>query len=254
MKKIVFVFMALGLLASCSDDGPSGVGNPPGDSDVTLLKKTIETAPNGSEFISTYTYEGNKITAINHNDGTVENFAYQGSFLTEIRHYKNGGLIKKETFLYDNSGIFGAHVDYVYDLANPANNYAIRTNYSYDGNKVNFVQLKGDDSSQDEEIQTGSMTLASNGNIVKFEGSTGNKVVNYSFDFKKAPLREAFGYGFLLLSRFEGGFNNVTSSLVSINGQTANTLTNHTYNNKEYPVTATHTDTNSAVYSIQYFY
>ena len=253
MRKIVFVLMAIGLLTSCSDDGPSGIGNPPG-SGATLLKKTIEELPGGGEFVSTYTYEGNKITAINHNDGTVENYSYQGNFLTEIRHYKDGGLIKKETFLYDSNAFFGAHVEYNYDLANPANSYAIRTNYAYNGNKIDFVQLKGDDSVQDTEYQTGSLTLTSNGNIIKFEGSRGNTVINYSYDYKNAPLKEAFSYSVLLLSRFTGGFNNITSSMVSSNSETGTTLTTYTYDNKDYPVTAVHTDIDSSVRTINYFY
>ncbi|AWH85096.1 hypothetical protein HYN59_08135 [Flavobacterium album] len=254
MKKIVLTIMAIGILASCSnDDGPSGTGGN-GGTTATLLKKTIETAPDGTQLVSTYTYEGNRITAINHNNGTIENYAYQGNFLTEIRHYKDGGLIRKETFLYDSNGTFGAHIDYNYNLANPANNNAVRTDYSYDGNKVNFVQYTGDESRQENQSQTGTLTLVSNGNIIKFEGSTGNKTVSYSYDFKNSPLKEVYAYGILALTEFEGGVNNVTSTLVSVNGTSGNTLTTYTYNDRDYPATAVHTTTDSSIYNIQYFY
>ena len=59
MKKLIFIFCAFGLMFnSCSSDSSDDGGDPPSDS--VLLKTTIETY-DGEDYVTNYTYSGNKL-------------------------------------------------------------------------------------------------------------------------------------------------------------------------------------------------
>ena len=249
MKKILLFVTAL-LAVSCSDDLNSG--NPDGGSDSYILpKKKVETAANGSSLTTNYSYNGNKLTSVTYSDGTNEAYTYLENYITEIRHYENGGLIEKEVFNYSTSGLT-AHVSYFYDLANPSNNNAVKYNYTYNGGTITVNKYTGDESSQTTAAGTATLTVTSNGNITKYE--SGTTTIDYNFDFNSSPVREIAGYQAVVLAALEGGANNITTTRVNNNGTITNILTTYVYNPVSYPVTATHTAADGSVSTTAFTY
>lgn len=249
MKKIL-LFVAASLAIGCSDDLNSGTGGGNPDSYI-LPKKQVDTAPDGSSITTNYSYDGNKLTLVTHSDGSNESYTYTDRYITEIRHYKNGGLVEKETFTYSTSGI-AAHVSYFYDLANPSNNNALRYEYVYNGNTITINKFTGDDTSQTTAAGTAMINVTSTGNITQYQ--SGTTEITYNFDVNSSPLRQVLGYQAVVLAELIGGANNITTTRVNNNGTITNSITTYVYNPVSYPVSATHTAADASVSTTAYTY
>ncbi|MFP9118499.1 hypothetical protein ACLI08_11975 [Flavobacterium sp. RNTU_13] len=246
MKKIL-LFMAAIAMASCSDDTPP---TPTDDVTVVLPSRIVTTKPDGTQLTATYTYSGNRITTTTYSDGTSESYSYIDQYLTEKRIYQNGGLIEKDVFLYDAAGFAGRVKNY-YNLANPSANYSVRSLYTYSGTTVSVTELKGDENSQTTPYRTLTLTMATNGNIVKYDDGT--TVINYSYDYFNNPFKNLYAYGILILSDYKGGANNVTGTQTTTGGTNVTTFTSYTYN-MDYPVTATTSTADGSQTVMQYTY
>jgi hypothetical protein len=250
MKKILLLITMATLSASCSDDLNSG--NIGGDNDSYILpKKQVDTAADGSSLTSTYSYNGNKLTSIAYSDGTNEAYTYTENYITEIRHYENGGLVEKEVFTYGTSGL-ASHISYFYDLANPSNNNAVKYEYTYSGTGITVNKFTGDDSSQTTAAGTATLVISSNGNITQYQ--SGTTTIAYSFDLNSSPVREIAGYQAVVQASLEGGANNIVTMQVNNNGTIANSLNTYVYNPVNYPVSATHTAADGSVSTTAYTY
>jgi YD repeat-containing protein len=250
MKKILLFITMAALATSCSDDLNSG--NPGGGSDsYVLVKKQVETAADGSSITTNYSYDANKLTSVTHSNGTNEAYTYFENYITEIRHYENGGLIEKEVFTYSTSGLTG-YVSYLYDLANPANNNAVKYEYIYNGGTITVNKYTGDQSSQTVAAGTVTLTVTSNGNITQYH--SGTTTIDYNFDLNSSPVREIAGYQAVVLAALEGGANNITTKRVNNNGTIANSLNTYVYNPVNYPVTANHTGADGSISTSVYTY
>ncbi|MFP9100039.1 hypothetical protein ACLI09_13400 [Flavobacterium sp. RHBU_24] len=249
MKKILLFITAAVLTVSCSDDlENSGPGNGGG---YVLLKKKVVTPPGAAAVTTQYNYDDNKLTTVTHSDGTNETYTYTNNYITEIKHYQNSSLIEKEVFTYDEIGL-ATHISYFYDLANPANNHALKYNYTYTGGTVSVTKFSGDEAAQTTPAGTATLSVTIHGNITKYV--SGNTTINYGFDTKSSPMREIAGYQAITLAEFEGGANNITTLQVNNSGTIVNTLTTYTYNPIDYPLTSTYTAANGSITSTAYSY
>ncbi|MFL9845087.1 hypothetical protein [Flavobacterium rhizosphaerae] len=252
MKKLWLFILAGTFAVACSDDDYGYKDNSGNENSATLLRKKVETAPDGTQITTNYQYDGNKLTTVTRSNGTSESYSYVNmDYLSEIRYYENGALVRKDAFLYG-TGSFTDHITFSYDIDNPANNTAIRSSYAWNGTTVTVTEYKGDDSSQTENIGTVTLTVTSNNNVVKFQSE--NKTISYGFDYQNAPLKEMSVYGLLIYADYKGGTNNITSVETTQNGTVSHSYNTYTYNNKDYPLTQTHTEPDGSVYTTEYFY
>lgn len=249
MKKILLFATLAALTTGCSDDMGSGGGGD--NSSYVLLKKTVVTEADGSSVTTNYNYDGNKLTTVTHSNGSNETYAYTDNYVTEVRHYENGGLVEKEAYTYGPSGL-ATHISYYYDLQNPSNNNAVKYEYSYNGNTVTANKFTGDDSGQTVAAGTVTLDITSNGNIIQYQYNT--TTVEYNFDMNSSPTKEIVGYQAVVQAGFEGGANNVTTKRVNTDGTITNSLSTYTYNLANYPVTATHTAPDGSISTTAYTY
>jgi len=246
MKKIL-LFMAALSMASCSDDAPAN-NNP--ESPVILPQRTVTTKADGNQLTTTYSYDGNKLTGISYSDGSAESYNYIETYLTEIRYYKNGGLVQKNKFLYNGGGLAACVKNY-YNLSNPSASYSVKGVYTFTSNLVTVSEFTGDENSQTTPLRTLTLQLATNGNVVKYDDGT--TVINYSYDYLSNPFKNLYAYGILLMANYKDGVNNINGTQTITGGTTATTTTTYTYN-QDYPVTATQTSATGSQSVTQYFY
>ncbi len=242
MKKILGLLLMV-MVASCSDDDTYQA--PPEDTTV-LLRKMVVNGPNGSE-TTTFDYNGNKLMTVTHSNGSTENYNYSGDALAEIRHYMNGGLVQKDTYLYDNTLSFAGYLSLHYNLQNPAQSYAERFDYTFSGQQVTIKKYTGNESQQNDLVETKVLTLDSN-NIVK-SAIEGGATTEYAFDYKNTPMGNMLNYNLYVLTKMEGGIRNITG----YNTDSNITLITYTYTDTEYPATATYTNS-SGTYTTTYTY
>jgi hypothetical protein len=244
MKKIFGLLLTVVILASCSDDAP--YRDPGTDDTEVLLKKMVVSGPDGQE-TSQFEYDGEKLMSITHSNGSSESYNYIGSALNEIRYYQNGGLVRKDTYLYSTTLSFAGFLAVHYDLQNPSNTYAERFDYTFQGDAVTIRKYTGTESQQTELTETKVLTILNNN--IKKEVIEGGATTEYAYDYKNAPLKNVTLYNILALAKMEGGINNEIGR--NVNG--AITSTSYTYTEAEYPATATITGA-SGNYTITYTY
>jgi hypothetical protein len=245
MKKIFGLLLFVGLaLTSCADDDyPYN----PGEPDTTvLLKRKVITAPDGTQSTSTYNYDGHTLTSIIHNDGSSEQFNYAGDILTEVRYYQNGGLVRKDSYRYGNTGNFGGYLASYYDLQNSANSYAERFDYIFEGETATVARYRGTEQQQTQLVETSVVTVM-NGNVRSniIEGGVSKL---FLYDFRNAPLENITAYSIFILTNKEGGINNEIAR--NVNDVITNTA--YTYTEAEFPATATVTGGQN--YTVTYTY
>jgi len=246
MKKIFGLLVIFaGVLASCQDDMP--YHEPEDGAGQVLLKKMVVTQANGTAITSTYTYDGEKLTAVAHSNGTSESYNYNGSFISDARYYNNGGLVRKDTYLYDGTGAFAGFLASYYDLQNPNNSHAERFDYIFNGETVTVKKYTGTESQQNELVSTTLLNILNNN--IKAKQVEGGVLTQYAFDFKNSPMRNIKFFNVFTLVNMEGGINNETGR--NVNGTIINTVYNYLPN--EYPAMATVTG-GGLNYTVTYTY
>jgi len=243
MKKIyLLLFAVCGVLISCQDDLPYREPNP-ADTEI-LLKKMVITKADGTQQITQYVYDAEKLQSVMYNDGRSETYSYTNNLLTEVRYYTNSGLVKKETYFYGD-GTFVGYSANNYNLQNPASNFTQRFEYVTNGNTVTVNEFRGDETSQNDLFQVKTLNIL-NGNIKEVE-TTGFST-QYLFDYKNAPFENMDSYSIVMLARFEGGINNPIGR--NVNGAITNIA--YTYTEDEFPATAIATGAQN--YTVTYTY
>jgi hypothetical protein len=107
MKKIILLLTFVSLILNSCESSDSAA-TPPNTSGV-LLKKTINT---GTDVVttSTYTYNGfqlDKITSDDETDVRIAKFFYTGNLITKLEDYKNGTLVAKREYTYEEDKMIG---------------------------------------------------------------------------------------------------------------------------------------------------
>jgi hypothetical protein len=233
MKKIIYLLsVTFLLLHSCSSgDSPSAADN---SSQGYLIKKIV--SDNGS--VENYSYDGNKLLRISYEDGTGIVLTYTGDLITKAElndsnnnftgeyqtmSYLNGRIVQKN--FYNNNILFSKY-DYTYNIdgtrTKTTTNYKV-LNFSNAGTSVSK-----------EYFDAG-------GNIIKDVMGT------YSYDSKNNPHKNITGW----IIAEGSGTEKINNLLMETSG--AIYTYNYEYNDQGYPISLIMT-TGTSRYSEQYFY
>lgn len=260
MKKLLYVFSALVLIfTSCSSDSDSSSDSPAG---TVLLKRIVETDPDGIVSNTTITYSGNKIVRMSFDDGTYENYTYTGDLITKSESFdENDDLNEAFIYVYDGSGklIESRWLDYLSASGSSKQVYV----YNNDGT-ISFQEFYGDVDSQTSLARVGKI-FANKYEVYMPEevGSYPAHTITHTFtyDDKNQPMKNVTGYNKIWFAFTDYGTNyanNITSDLHTntLGVYQPITSTVYTYNSQNYPITEAETNhTNSdEVTNIQYFY
>ncbi|MCO6148263.1 hypothetical protein [Flavobacterium sp. NRK1] len=248
MKKI-FAIAAIALfMASCSDDDSTSNNT----ENTVLLKKTIETSSEGT-LTSTFTYSGTKLTKITRNDGSYDEYIYEGDLVTSIKYHEGGEIIQEDIFTYNSDNKLATFTTLSFD-----EEIGDKNEYIYNSNGTITVNgYYGDLDSQTYEGGTGTITIT-NGNIIKYESD--GEVFQYTYDSKNFPLKNITSYDSMTLSYPEagGGLNNTVTYTANFGGSDdESSVFSYTYNAAGYPLTSTevlNSFGDEEQINIQYFY
>lgn len=260
MKKLLYVFSALALLfVSCSSE------DTPEDTSSTasvLLKRIVETDPDGIVSTATITYSGNKIVKMSFDDGTYENYTYTGDLITKSESFdENDDLYESFIYVYDSNGKLteSRWLDYVSPSGSSKQVYV----YNADGT-ISFQEFLGDVDSQTNFYREGKIYANKYEEYVPEEvGSYPAHTITHTFTFddKNQPMKNVTGFDktwFAFSGYGINSANNITSDLHTntLGVYQPITSTVYTYNSQNYPITEAETNhTNSdEVTNIQYFY
>ncbi|NHN28027.1 hypothetical protein FIA58_020305 [Flavobacterium jejuense] len=258
MKKILTTLSIIALVfTSCSkDDSPSEE-----TSSSVLVKKMILTSTDeddDSYYNSTYnfSYNGNKITTVTHDNGRDE-YTYSNELLTKIETYDlTNVLVYEEIFTYNSTSQL---VDYKFrDILDDFEDVNL---YTYNSNGTitvkNFHRSIG--STTVPTITYDSVYYLTNGEISKIENSNGTYIGIH--DGKNSPFKNVIGLNNAIILdahmgdyEFYGASSNYVSLAVNTNIGLWGT---YTYDSNNYPVTAEFVFKNSpteATVNAQYFY
>ncbi|PKB15878.1 hypothetical protein [Flavobacterium sp. 5] len=256
MKKILFLFstLTLVLIYSCSNDEKND--SETSDTSSVLLKKVIS-KDDDSELITTFTYDGKKLTTVNFSDGDLYSFTYTGDLITKIEYFEKNVLSEKDLYTYDSQGN-------LVTVINIEGNYAHRTEYTRNSDgTISYDGYYGDATSQTMFSTKGKLYFL-NSEIIKDESSdiqgstTYEDVVTYIYDTKNNPYKNITGFDKIMISEssdffddLEGGIshNLLKEEWTSFNKSEETTSCTYTYESNGFPKTSIVDGT-----SFQYFY
>ncbi|HSD14887.1 MAG TPA: hypothetical protein VLB74_09590 [Flavobacterium sp.] len=251
MKRLssVLGMIAIALLASCSNDEfVDTISDSETDAklnpNLPLVKRIVATTNSGTS-VSTdnYTYSGSKLVRVTSSDGRHVDYVYTGNLITERDYFTDNVLNSKELYEYnvDNRLIN-------YRRVNAVNTVTYRATFSYNSDgTVSVAGYRGDVVSTSAQI-VNRKVFFTNGRISSMEtyrtvnGSPVTEVNNYTYDTKNSPYKGILGFDKLTYhdTALNGNMNNITS--ISTTGVSAANSVNdqiqYTYNNTNYPVTA----------------
>lgn len=222
MKKL-FCFLALSslVLTSCSSDDNS---NPSG---TVLLKKTIETDVDGSEIVSTATYNGTKLVKVISDGGYGIYFTYTGDLITRTDYKVGGQIFETQLYTYNASNEL---IEYV--LTEPLDGYGWKEVHVHntDGS-VSVTAYSGDTNAQ--TLLEGHATIAfANGEVSQitsdYQGSHA-----YTYDTKNSPFKNVTGYS--KISYVEGEAEGILHNMLTDTSSDGNSAMIYTYNANDYP-------------------
>ncbi len=259
MKKLIlFAGCAALFLNSCTSSSDDAASTPLTESDV-LVMKIVESDAVGSPFITNYTYNGKKLTGSTDSDGYYEIYTYVGDLITSIKTYDSSDTLEQAlTFTYNTNGKLVTYL-----LQDYGNNTGRRETYVYNSNgTVSSTILTGTPASQ---------TTPRSSAVIQFSGVEVSQIARtnvspsytslqtYTYDVKNNPFRNVIGLDKLAFIEDEavGLFHNIlTDNYTSSLGANDTYTTTYTYNDLNFPITASEiegTDT-STIISTQYTY
>ena len=220
-------------------------------SDDLLIEKIIFNKGTSDEYSESFSYDGNKLTRINHGGGFINVYSYDD----------NDNLVKDEYF---ESGILAAFVALKYDSDKKLTEYTetffevsglddrqYRHVYTYndDGTITSKVFLNEDDAGFELDY-TETITKA-NGNILKISDDEGYSI-NSKYDDKNGIYKNIHAIEVLnILSENEfgallyGNTNNILTYVETDTNPDASELYNdkyeYTYNDNNYPLSSIYT-------------
>lgn len=243
-KKLLYLFSALLVLTSCSNDETKEDDVVITPKSQNLLKKSIETNGNGIVRTAIYTYEGNKIDKIIYDDGATTVFTYTGDLITKTvqTEIHNGKAYSNTTtFAYEGNKLRSSLKVYSENRIN-----TMQGIFSYDvEGKISATYIDIDPLTQKQKLMTlSALTLDSNKNIVKAEMFTSPYNVSLmEYDTKNTPFKNIVGASLIFNSdvfgREVGLNNNKTKEILRYGKDNEVTLIySNIYNSDNYLITS----------------
>jgi hypothetical protein len=238
MKKIfTLAAIALFTITSCSDNDSDSTTNPDDNTGGPLVTSMVETV-DGENNVYTYTYDGNKITKIQDQQGFVCNYTFTNGLLAKEENYYDGELSEYIIYSYNADSKLSQTISAeLYDTDWDAT----KTLYAYNSNgTVSTTVYSGDQTTQATLKGSGMVTYA-NGNITQYAflatGSTVPVVKTMTYNDKNDPFKNVFANDVISLAYLEGGSN----SMLSINDPDSGFTATYSflYNAGNYPTTET---------------
>jgi len=239
-------------LVSCSSEDSPVI--PPIGSSGTLVKKTIETLPDGEVITTDYTYNGHKLDKVTYSYGYYDKYTYTGNLITKIEYFDADDVLDtKELFTYNDDNKLISYTKFIYALTD-----SFREDYVYnvDGT-ISVSQYYGDLSAQDDLGSTG-VIYFTEGEITKIErtvfgmGMTHTDL--YTYDNKNNAYKNVVGAERITFQSFSADGNNHNTSHIFYDEDDVNVTISHTYNSNNYPVTETSVGSDGDTITTQFFY
>lgn len=245
MKKILAACFALMVLASCSNNDNTSVGQ------SVLVKKTINTDEDGTTETQLYTYNGNKIVKVTSDAGSTMEFTYTGEQITLVKIFQGTTLFATNSYSYNTLGELESYVSLLLPF-----NMGTQIVYTHNADgSISFTRTTGDLAVQNQNPVSGKFFFQ-NGEISRQEtyeaGSTA--VVNYTYDNKLNPLLNITGVSTIgFTEEFMSGFTHNILTEQQLNNPDHQYSHVYQYNSNDYPTLDTNTSS-TGVSTIQYFY
>ena len=239
MKKIIYLISLTFLLLQACSSGDSGSTNT--DNNTILVKKTIETNPQGI-YTNVYEYNGNKIIKVNcsFNNNLIRTalYTYSGNLVTEVNIFGNSNnLVQKNIYNYNSDSKVASfnELDYL-------NNIGSRATYTYNSNgTISSAEYEGSLTSQTTLKETKTITF-SNGEVSSLieQIGTTTKTSNYTYDNKNSPVKNVLSNDKLSYCVFRTFTSETNHNIIKINkvqSGLSNMVSNfqYTYNSSDYP-------------------
>jgi hypothetical protein len=267
MKKNRILFLPLIIIAlfslnSCGSDEiidgdltnivPNNPGSDGSSSDTStgLLKKTIDTYPDGTKTTTNYNYNGNKLVSIT-DDYPEESdlyFTYTGNLITKIEYKFPGGIVDQvNSYTYNADGKIATYI-----MIDPISKLGKKEVYTYntDGS-VSVIEYIGDDQSQTQADSTSTIKFL-NGEVSEITNSNSPNH-KYLYDTKNNPTKNVLGWNKIEFGAGESGGGILHNEISDTYGTRVWTNT-YTYNSNGYPETSIETDADGEKTTTQYFY
>lgn len=254
MKKKLCLFGLLALmLGSCYNESSSA-----NETNVVLPKSVIyeySSSPGDNDVVS-ISYVGNKIVSAGYTQNDKQVYTYTGDFITKIEDFaEEGNISSTNEFTYENGKL---KIDLLTEIG--IQTYVSKSVYTYNTNgTISFITYSVDSNGIETKKSEGVLTYL-DGNLTQktevYQGSSYTKT--YEYDVKNNPFKNILGYNLLIDSETSTSLNNVTKlTYVSIsNGNTTTTIFNsfYEYNEKDYPVKQTQTNSSNNDEITEYTY
>ncbi len=187
------------MFTSCSSDDNDS-------SSSVILPKTVKhtfTSYPEDNYTSTIVYNGNKIVSITDDDGSRQDFTYDGDVITKIIGYdiENGKDLKDNevSYTYENGKLVTSSYAEVFSSEYPTGRYKGRNVYTHnsDGTVVKIESYSINTSTGVETKNNYSLVNTfENGNLVKITSTYQTDVFEY--DSKNNPTKNILGLNLLL--------------------------------------------------------
>ncbi len=262
MKKIFGVIScSLLFLVSCSSEDSSSENIPSQD---LLLKKIVEGDIVFGGSFKDYTYNGNKLVEINHNNEKSDIYTYTGDLITKIEKYQiyYGGTPDEETELLstDHFGYNANNQLVQFRTTTPDSEMERVTTYVYNNNNtVTFEQYENYPGDEPELLKTGTITVQ-DGEITQIQvvKEFDSYTDTFTYDSKNSIFKNVLGYDKLIFTHIIGKQSSLTLVESIIGGISHNFVNNgefeYTYNSDNYPVTADQGWMGSTLHSYEFIY
>ncbi|HEX8577279.1 MAG TPA: hypothetical protein VF677_13375 [Flavobacterium sp.] len=258
MKKIILLFTIAGTIffTSCSKDN---------DNPSVLLKRTIETGPDGSIETANFTYNGNKIvnSVIIYRDNIYESkYTYTGDLITKKESFNNNVLQVTDIYEYNTNGQLV--VNKTIQAENSSRIY--RSEYTHNANNTISVRNLMENTTW---VSSSEVIYLTDGEVSKIEtsypGTNFIMVDTYTYDGKNNSAKNITGNSKIAFtnrndpSSSQNRNRRVEGSNI-ISPQNVTTIIQYTYDGDNYPLTSSESQQRGTgapfnmVSTTQYFY
>lgn len=229
---------------------PANPANPstPGSSTV-LLKKIINTYPDGEKATVNFTYNGNKLVSIIDDSGEINVYVtYTGDLITKLEYKQPNGTVEQiDTFTYGTNGKLASFVK-----SEPIDKLGNKEVYTYNSDgSISVVEYIGDDKIQTQSNSTSTIKFV-NGEVSEITSSNSLENHKYTYDAKNNPLKNVLGWG--KISFYGGEADGILVNIISDTNSSQSYTYTYTYNSSNYPVTSKEIDDTGYIVKAEYFY
>ena len=223
-----------------------------------LVKKIVESEPDGTTFTTEYTYVGKKISEITESDGKRTEITYEGDLITKEEEFNATDiLLTRTTYVYDISENLVSYVDVTFDNDGDANDDSSGERWVYVHNAngtISYEEFIGDATSQTTHYIDGTITTNQyiENNVDPITMVAQVFTDTFTFDTKHNPYVNVIGYDKIYFAASDSPLNFVNNELSQTDQIDSNAAyllesTSYTYTANNFPLTETITDRNGEV-------